>query len=114
MLAGRSSVQLTNNVDIGKFVDLDSSQTSRRESEGCAGLAAKLLLQLTSATFFVLLDRMLCELLDVVARHSRIDYVQEGVHNLNITLIGSGFAAKLIRDSIDGFSVDEQIKGEGN
>lgn len=114
MLAGRSSVQLTNNVDIGKFVDLDSSQTSRSESEGCAGLAAKLLLQLTSATFFVLLDRMLCELLDVVARHSRIDYVQEGVHNLNITLIGSGFAAKLIRDSIDGFSVDEQIKGKGN
>lgn len=113
MLGGRSSILPIRKIDSGKFVDLDSAHTIGKEFESYAGLTAKLLLQLVSATFFVLLDRILYELLEIIARHSRIDYVQEGVHNLNITVLGSGFVAKLIRESIDGFNVDEQIRGEG-
>lgn len=48
--------------------------------------------------------------LDTISRHSRIKYLQEGVHNLNITLIGSGFVANLIRASVEGFNIDEHIK----
>lgn len=50
------------------------------------------------------------EVLDVIAGHSRINYQQEGVHNLNITLNGTGFVANLIRASVEGFNVDEHIK----
>lgn len=70
----------------------------------------KLVFQFISVTFFVLFDRLLFMLLEIIARHSRVNYLQEGVHNLNITVDGKGFLASLIRDAIDGFKIDEHIK----
>lgn len=99
------------NVDIGKFVDLDSPQKIKREFDGYIGLTVKLVLQFISATFFILLDALLYELLDLIARRSQINYLQEGVNNLNITVQGTGFFANFIRESIDGFNIDEHIEG---
>lgn len=44
------------NVERGKFVDLDSSNKISREFGGYIGLSLRLLLQIISTTFFVLLD----------------------------------------------------------
>lgn len=107
---GRSNVLPIKNVEIGKFVDLDSSNKIRREFEGYVGLCLRILLQVLSTTFFVLVDRLFFELLEIIARHSRVNYLQEGAHNLNIKLNGTGFIANLIRASIDGLNVDEHIK----
>lgn len=110
MRAGRLSVLPIRNVDMGSFVDLDSPQKLRKEFEGYAALTVKLLLQFFSALFFILLDGFLYELLAIIARHSLVNITQEGVHNLNITVHGTGFISNAIRESIDGFNVDEQIK----
>lgn len=107
---GRSSVLPIKNVENGKYVDLDCTQKISREFEGYVGLSLRLFLQFISTTFFVLLDRLFAELLEIIARHSRVNYLQEGVHNVKITLNGTGFIANLIRASIDGFNVDEHIK----
>lgn len=97
-------------MEAGKYVDLDCNQTISREFEGYVGLSLRLFLQILTSTFFVLLDRLFVELLEIIARHSRVNYLQEGVHNVKITLNGTGFIANLIRASIDGFNVDEHIK----
>lgn len=107
----RTNVLPIKNSEIGKFVDLNSThRTLYREYEGCVWLTLRLFFQFISATFFVCLDWIFCELLDVVARHSRINFFQEGVHNLNITINGTGFIADLVRASIRGFDVHEHIK----
>lgn len=81
-----------------------------RELEGNFGLCLRLFLQAFSVTFFVFLDWILFELLDVIARHSRVDFLQKGVHNFNITVNGSGFLANLIRSPFEGFDIHEHVK----
>jgi E3 ubiquitin-protein ligase DCST1 len=107
---GRPSVLPIKNVDKGKFVDLDSPQKIKKEFRGCVGMFVKLLLELLSVTFFVFLDHILSSLLSIIARHSQINFHQEGVHKFNITVQGEGFIANLIRESVDEFNVDERIK----
>lgn len=80
------------------------------EFDGYFSLSLRLFLQIISTTFFVFLDRLFYELLDLITRHSRISYSQEGTHNFNITINGTGFIANLIRASVDGFNINEHIK----
>lgn len=95
---------------MGELVDLESRRKMSKEFDGYLRLTVKLAFQFLFATFFVLLDRLSCELLLITARHYRLNYLQEGVHNSNITVHGTGFVANLIRESIDGFGIDERIK----
>lgn len=69
----------------------------------------KLILQVISSGFFIAIDRLYYELLDIVARHSQINFEQSGVHYLNVTVNGTGFIANLIRASIDGLNIDEHV-----
>lgn len=108
----RKNVLPIKNSEIEKFVDLCSSSNKKllREFEDCFMLTLRLFLQALSATFFVCLDWIFYELLNIIARHSRINYLQEGVHHLNITVNGAGFIAGLIRASVKGFDVHEHIR----
>ena len=72
-------------------------------------MTLRLLLHIIGASFFIVLDRLYYELLDIVARHSRIDYEQEGHHYMNITVNGTGFVANLIRTSINGFNINKNV-----
>jgi E3 ubiquitin-protein ligase DCST1 len=110
MRGGRNSVLPLKKLEMGKFVDLNSSQKIGKESEGYVGLTLKVFLQILPTTFFILMDRVLFELLSVIARHSPVSFIQEGAHNLNITVKGTGFISNLIRSATDGFNVDEHIK----
>jgi E3 ubiquitin-protein ligase DCST1 len=110
MRSGQNSVLPLKKLEIGKFVDLNLSQKTGRESEGYVGLTLKVFLQLIPTTFFILMDRVLYEFLSIIARHSLVSFTQEGAHNLNITVQGTGFIAGLIRSATDGFNVDEHIK----
>lgn len=107
---GRRHVLPIRNVEISKFLDLDSTKTRGSEFDAYLGLCLRLILQVVSTTFFVLVDRLFFELLDIIARHTRISYLQEGTHNFNITINGTGFVSNLIRASVDGFNIDEHIK----
>ena len=110
MRDGRRSVLPIQNSERDKFVDLDSSNTVNSEFDGHLGLSLRLLLQIVSSTFFVLLDKTLSGLMDIIARHSRVNYLQEGAHNFNVKIDGTGLIANLIRALVDGFDTDEHIK----
>lgn len=107
---GRKNVLPMKNVEMRNLVDLDSSRALAGEFDGYFSLSFRLFLQVISTTFFVLLDRIFFELLDVIARHSRVNYLQEGTHNFNIDINGTGFIANLIRSLVDGFNTNKHIK----
>lgn len=107
---GRPNFLPIKNSEAGRLVDLDSSKKMYKEFQGYIGLSLSLLCQVFSTTFFVVLDWIFFELLEVIARHSRIDYLQEGDHRLDISVNGSGFVANVIRDAVDVFNIDEHIQ----
>lgn len=98
------------NVEIDKLVEVNDSKKLRREFQGYLGLTLKLILEVVASGFFIILDRLFYELLDIVSRHSRIDFEQSGVHYLNVKVNGTGFIANLIRASIDGLNIDEHVE----
>lgn len=48
---------------------------------------------------------MYYESLDLIRRHSLINYVQTGFHNFNITIKGEGFVADIMKSAVEGFNV---------
>lgn len=70
----------------------------------------KLLLEMITATTFVLLDRLFYEALDLVRRHGKIDYTQTGHHDMMLKVKGTGMIASLLRSIVRGFNVKKRIK----
>jgi E3 ubiquitin-protein ligase DCST1 len=107
---GRSVVLPLKNSDIGKYVDPNSSRRLAREFEKDTLLTVKVLLQAILATFFVVMDRAVYEILSIIARNSLISFDQEGSHNLNVTVKGTGYLANVIRKASEDFNVSERVK----
>lgn len=105
----RRSILPVRSIEFDKIVDLEGSKKLRREFKGYLSLTLRLILHIISASFFIVIDRLYFELLDVIAHHSRINYEQEGFNHMNITINGTGFVANLIRTSINGFNINENI-----
>lgn len=63
--------------------------TSHRNQKECwslVGQLVKLVLEMLSATTFILANHLLCVGLQLVAKHGRIDYIQEGEHVVKISV----------------------------
>jgi hypothetical protein len=90
-------------------VEPDSSNKIKCEYNGYLGLAIQLILQLFVSTCFVVIDFLFSLSLHVIAEHSDIDYVQEGVHDLNITVKGHGFVANLVRNTVARFNWHKKV-----
>lgn len=69
------------------IIDPTSSKHGRNENRGITLHLAKLLLEILSATCFIMLDRLYYECLDLVGRHARIDYEQEGIHEVHLLVL---------------------------
>lgn len=52
---------------------------------------------------------MYYESLDLIKRHSLINYEQTGFHDFNITVNGTGFVADIMRSAVEGFNVKEEV-----
>lgn len=96
-------------VESANLVDPETSKKIMIEFDGYLWLLIKLIFEVFTTTCFVLLDRLFFESLDVIARHSKINYVQEGEHFIQISVLGTGFVAELIRSSIQGFKNNNQL-----
>lgn len=59
-----------------KFVDPYSSRPGQVERVHLTGQTVKLILEMISVTTFILLDRLFFEALDLVRRHSHMEYIQ--------------------------------------
>uniref|UniRef100_A0A2A4JYT5 Uncharacterized protein n=1 Tax=Heliothis virescens TaxID=7102 RepID=A0A2A4JYT5_HELVI len=64
----------------------------------------KVMLEVVTATTFVMLDRLFYEALDVVRQHAQIDLVQHGTQDLKIEVQGTGILASLLRKLISNLS----------
>ena len=60
----------------GSFVDPYGNKRSKLESKNLTGQTVRLILEMVTATAFVLLDRLFFETLDLVRRHSYLEYTQ--------------------------------------
>lgn len=62
-----------------KFVDPYGLRMSKIERRHIIGETLKLIFEMIIATSFILLDRLFYEALDLIRRHSRMDYTQVGL-----------------------------------
>lgn len=105
-----SNVLPLKNIERKRFVDLNCFRVLSKEIHVKSSiLMFKLLWQVIPMCLTMLLDVKFYQLIEVVAKHSRIDYMQEGFHRLNITVKGSTFVSDYIRRSIEGFNFNENI-----
>ncbi|NP_001123272.1 DC-STAMP domain containing 1 [Nasonia vitripennis] len=93
-----------------KLIDPYAWEQSRTERRNLFGQTAKLLLEVITASMFVILDRLLFEILDVVRSHARLEITQEGHHDMSLEILGAGVVAKMVRGLVKGFNVKRRIK----
>ncbi|XP_076289582.1 protein sneaky [Lasioglossum baleicum] len=93
-----------------KFIDPYSWKPGTAERLNLTGQMVKLLLEIITASIFVILDSLFYEVLDTVRRHALIEYTQVGHHDLSLEIRGTGVIATLIRSAIRGFNVKKHIK----
>jgi hypothetical protein len=98
------------NIDRKKFVDLNCSRVLSNEiHEKSSSLTFKLLLQVIPSCLFLLLDMLFCHLLEIIAKRSRINFMQTGFNRMNFTVKGSSFISNFLRDCLDGFNFNENV-----
>ncbi|XP_043674123.1 protein sneaky-like [Vespula pensylvanica] len=92
------------------FIDPYGLKTSKAERQHITGETLKLLFEIIIATSFILMDRLFFEALDLIRRHSRLEFTQVGHHDLSLQIKGTGVIASLIRHLINGFNVKKHTK----
>ncbi|KAF5307692.1 hypothetical protein FQR65_LT06747 [Abscondita terminalis] len=93
-----------------KLVDPFTYIPLKSERKKLLGETIKLLLEMITATTFILLDRLFYEALDLVRRHARIDYMQTGRHDMMLQVKGTGLIASMLRSVVKGFNIKKRIK----
>ncbi|XP_029676466.1 protein sneaky-like isoform X2 [Formica exsecta] len=97
-------------IERSKFVDPYSLRPSKIERVNLTGQTVKLILETITVTTFILLDRLFFEVLDLVRRHTYMEYTQAGHHDIVLEVRGIGVIASLIRRVIRGFNVKRRVK----
>lgn len=97
-------------VEKNKVIDPWNFSPLKMEKEELLGQTVKLLLEIITATTFVILDRLFYEALDLVRRHAKIDYMQSGQHDMLLLVKGTGMIASLLRSVVKGFNVKKRIR----
>lgn len=97
-------------VERQKIVDPWSTTPLKKEREQLLIETVKLFIEMITATTFILLDRLFYEALDLVRRHSKIEYIQTGRHDMSLKVKGTGMIASLLRSVVRGFNIKKRIK----
>ncbi|XP_061503427.1 protein sneaky isoform X1 [Anopheles gambiae] len=92
-----------------ELIDTRAGIWNKLELRHIVGSFATLLFHCLSTTVLLLMDALLYETLDIVARHSRIEYHQQGFHGVNVTVTGTGALAELVRNTAEGFRTNERL-----
>ncbi|KAJ3643166.1 hypothetical protein Zmor_025892 [Zophobas morio] len=106
---GKHTLLPLKKIEMKKLVDPCSTMPLKNERGQLMWQTIHLLLELITATTFILLDRLFYEGLDLVRRHARIDYVQTGRHDMKLEVKGTGLIANLLRSVIKGFNIKKRI-----
>ncbi|XP_063386130.1 protein sneaky-like [Cydia fagiglandana] len=82
-----------------RYVDVYSLAYSTADRQRLLTQMLKVLLEVVTATTFVMLDRLFYEALDVVSQHARVE-AESGTRDLEIEVEGTGIVANTIRAMI--------------
>ncbi|KAK5645220.1 hypothetical protein RI129_006520 [Pyrocoelia pectoralis] len=107
---GKATLLPLKKIERSKLVDPWDWKPLEMEREELFSQTLKLLLEMITATTFILLDRLFYEALDLVRRHAKIDYMQTGHHDLMLEVKGTGLIAAMLRSVLKGFNVKKRIK----
>ncbi|KAL1514090.1 hypothetical protein ABEB36_003409 [Hypothenemus hampei] len=94
------------------LVDPTTLKPLKSEKEHILRESFLLMLEMITATTFILLDALFFEALDLIRRHAKIDYLTTGKHDLYLEIKGTGMIAGLLRSLVKGFNVKKRIKIE--
>ncbi|XP_050303167.1 protein sneaky-like isoform X2 [Anthonomus grandis grandis] len=94
------------------IVDPKTLKPLKTERESILRETFILVLEMITASTFILLDRLFYEALDLIRRHAKIDYLTTGKHDLLLQIKGTGMIAALLRSLVKGFNVKKRIKIE--
>uniref|UniRef100_A0A182LUT7 Dendritic cell-specific transmembrane protein-like domain-containing protein n=1 Tax=Anopheles culicifacies TaxID=139723 RepID=A0A182LUT7_9DIPT len=92
-----------------ELIDTRAGIWNKLELRHVIGSFATVLLHCLSTTVLLFMDALLYETMDIVARHSKIEYHQQGFHGVNVTVTGTGVLAELIRNTAEGFRTNERL-----
>lgn len=90
-------------------IDPTKSGKSRHEYKNLIGSALATSMHIAIASCFIILDALFTEILQTVREHAKIEYVQTGEHEVNVTVTGEGIVAEMIRKTLSNFNTDETI-----
>uniref|UniRef100_A0A182T7D0 Dendritic cell-specific transmembrane protein-like domain-containing protein n=1 Tax=Anopheles maculatus TaxID=74869 RepID=A0A182T7D0_9DIPT len=108
-LENRSQILPLRAIQTAELIDTRAGIWNRLELRHVIGSFATVLLHCLSTTVLLLMDALLYETMDIVRRHSKIEYHQQGFHGVNVTVIGTGALAELIRNTAEGFRTNERL-----
>ncbi|CAG9772832.1 unnamed protein product [Ceutorhynchus assimilis] len=108
----KSSLLPLKKLERKQLIDPFSPKPLKSERELILKESFLLLLEMITASTFILLDSLFFEALDIIRRHARIDYLTTGKHDLVLTIKGTGMIATLLRSLIKGFNIKKRIKVE--
>ncbi|GBP35587.1 E3 ubiquitin-protein ligase DCST1 [Eumeta japonica] len=93
-----------------RYIDVISTRQVAAERKRLLTQALKVLLEVVTATTFVMLDRLFYEALDVVRHHAEVQYTQEGHHDVDIQVDGTGMVAGVVRRVLNRLNTRSRIR----
>ncbi|XP_014253889.1 E3 ubiquitin-protein ligase DCST1-like isoform X1 [Cimex lectularius] len=91
------------------FVDPAQCKLTRKELKQTMGNCIKIFIEMLTATTIILIDQLFYETLDLVRRHSKMEYYQSGIHDMIVNVKGTGMVASMIRSVVEDFNFKRKL-----
>ncbi|XP_026740924.1 protein sneaky-like isoform X2 [Trichoplusia ni] len=95
-----------------KYIDIHSMTYKMAERSKLVTHVLKVMLEVVTATTFVMLDRLFYEALDVVRQHAQLDTAHRGTHDLSVEVKGTGLLASLLRKLLYHLALGVDTSGQ--
>ncbi|KAJ8717106.1 hypothetical protein PYW08_005505 [Mythimna loreyi] len=95
-----------------KYIDIHSMWYTPSPHSKLVTQILKVMLEVVTATTFVMLDRLFYEALAVVRQHAQVEVVQQGTQDLKIEVEGTGVLAAVLRKLVSNLSSAQSVRGD--
>ncbi|XP_017022701.1 protein sneaky [Drosophila kikkawai] len=107
---GSESILPLRTYEKARYFDLDRwCGRTTKESDKTFYTLLRFFLELTTAVIFILFDRIVVELLQIIRQRSLIRYDQKGEHEVRFNITGVGKMAQLLRVTMRNFNINENV-----
>ncbi|CAG5036107.1 unnamed protein product [Parnassius apollo] len=92
-----------------KYIDVHSFAYKSSQRSKLVTPILKVMLEVVTATTFIMLDRLFFEALDVVRKHASSEMTQQGTRDLEIEVEGNGTVATMIRNLLSSLNTTRYL-----